>query len=268
MKILLFGGKGFIGEYLALMLQARGDCDVIVVDRDSQTTAQDFDVDVVVVLTQPWDSVKNMLLPALVSTETLKKIIYCSSLLVYPDALYAQLEETLPRPLTEYEIGKYQEELVLSHFGQQKHIALCIARLANVYGDVKNRGIVNHIIRAALQKTSFTVFGDKDKKIRDYILVDDVARFLSFLVFWPQDKAVEIFNVSTGTGCSVKNLIDAVEVAAGTKIFYDTGGEVLEKQSVIGANSKLLALSGLATPRSLSEGLSKTFERYREFYDC
>ncbi|HEY4497311.1 MAG TPA: NAD(P)-dependent oxidoreductase [Candidatus Paceibacterota bacterium] len=266
MRILLFGGAGFIGEYLARVLHARSDCDIIVVDRDSQTTAQDFDADIVVVLTQPNGPVKNVLLPAITLAKNIKKIVYLSTLLLYPDAPHTQDETVAPDPKTEYEIGKHNEELLLSDFTAERDFVLCIPRLANIYGDIQNRGIVHYMLLSAIKGDEFIVFGDKDKKVRDYIFIEDVVRFLEFLVFYPQSNKKEIFNICTGVGYSIAELISTLEAISGKQVNVNVGRSVLEKKSIIGENKKILNLSGYEPEHDLTRGLQKTYRNYTAFY--
>src|SRR3989344_6222458 len=136
MRILLFGGMGFIGEYLAQKLSLRNDCKIKIVGRESKV--QDFDSEVVVILTQPGQALKDFL-PIISSAHTIKKIVYCSTLLLYPNSQEKQDEGASLDPKTEYEKNKYEEELLLSTMTQKEKILLCIARLANVYGNIKNR---------------------------------------------------------------------------------------------------------------------------------
>ena len=266
MKILLFGGGGFIGEYLDRKLKIRSDCEVVVVDRDSSLAEKDPDFDIVVILTQPNGPVKDVLLPAIASAKNIKKIVYCSTLLLYPDSSKRQDENVLPDPKTEYEVAKYQEELLISDFAKQKNVSLCISRLANVYGDVKNRGIINYILLAVLKGSPLTIFGDKDKKVRDYIFIDDIVRFLAFLIFYQQKNTKEIFNICTGRGSSIQNIIDIVESLANKKINFTIGQAILEKQTIIGENKKIVDIAGLAPQHDIAAGLEKTILHYKEFY--
>ena len=139
---------------------------------------------------------------------------------------------------------------------------LCIARLSNVYGDVKNRGIINYIILSAIKGNLLTVYGDKDKKIRDYIFIEDAANLLEFLIFYKQQNLKEIFNICTGSAYSIQELIDMAERVTGRKINFEKGAPTLEKLINIGDNQKILALSHYKLKYNLAHGLKKTYKNY------
>ena len=63
MKVLLFGGRGFIGEYLARKLQERGKCRISITDKNAGEL--DFGADVIVILTQPGPPVMEILISKL-----------------------------------------------------------------------------------------------------------------------------------------------------------------------------------------------------------
>ncbi|KKS95710.1 hypothetical protein A3B05_01675 [Candidatus Giovannonibacteria bacterium RIFCSPLOWO2_01_FULL_43_160] len=262
MKILLFGGAGFIGEYLAKNLAGRDGCELKIIDRYSKERGKDLDVEMIVVLTQPGSPVSDILIPAITASKKLKKIVYLSTLLIYPDSSEKQDENIQPDPKTEYERNKYQEELMLEKAAKKIGCQLCIARLSNVYGDVKNRGIINYIILSAIKGNLLTVYGDKDKKIRDYIFIEDAANLLEFLIFYKQQNLKEIFNICTGSAYSIQELIDMAERVTGRKINFEKGAPTLEKLINIGDNQKILALSHYKLKYNLAHGLKKTYKNY------
>ena len=264
MKVLLFGGGGFIGEYLARNLRKRRECKVEIADKN--TGYLDLGADVVVVLTQPGSPVSEILIPKLAGFQRLKKIVYLSTLLLYPDSGRRQDESVEPDPQTEYEKNKYGEESALSAVSEKKGWRFCVARLSNVYGDVKNSGIINYIMLSAIKGNLLIIYGDKNKKIRDYIFIEDAANLLEFLIFHEQPKPKEIFNICTGVGQSIQELIAATGLITGRKIDFETGGAILEKQTCIGENKKILELSGYKFTHNLAEGLKKTYYNYLKFY--
>lgn len=264
MKILLFGGSGFIGGHLAEKLGERKDCEIKIAGSRSPAGAEGLDAEIIVVLTQPGPA-KN-LLPAITASEKLKKIVYLSSLLIYPDSPEKQDENSRPDPKTEYEKNKYQEELMLWEATEKIGCRLCVARLSNVYGDVKNRGVVDKIMTSLIPGNKFIVYGDKHKKKRDYIFIEDAVNLLFFLIFYEQQKPKEIFNICTGAGYSIQELIDAAENAAGQKINFEEGAPIFEKQIIIGDNKKILALSRYKFKYDLFAGLKETYKNYSEFY--
>jgi nucleoside-diphosphate-sugar epimerase len=68
-------------------------------------------------------------------------------------------------------------ELLTRTFHNQHGLPYTILRLGNLYGLLKrannNQGIIDHYVRSARAKRSFTIFRDGNE-IRDYIDVDDI----------------------------------------------------------------------------------------------
>lgn len=267
-KIVLIGGNGFIGEYLNKLLKKRKDCEVVIVGRkDFLKSDACKNTEVIVILTQPDQEVLKEIISFISSSKTLKKVIYLSTILLYPDSSKKQNEQIPPEPKTTYEKSKYQEELLLSKVAKKARYKLCIARLANVYGDVKNKGIINNILLFLIKKNkNLVIQGDPRLKIRDYIFIEDAVNLLEFLIFYKKSKKKEVFNVSTGIGSSVKELIEKIELAIGKRIHFKTDDQILEKLTNIGENSKLLDQSKYQFRYGLIEGLKKTYKNYLKSY--
>lgn len=268
MNILLLGGTGFIGEYLAKNLNKRKDCQVKIVGRDHSLGDISYkDTEVLVVLTQPDDNTIRDIVTFINSTESLKKIIYLSTFLLYPDSTKQSDEEIMPAPVTPYEKDKLKEELLLSKFIENKKCKLCIARLGNVYGDVKNRGIVNRLIVSALGKNkNLTIYGDGLLKTRDFIFVEDAVNLLEFLIFYNQQNKKEIYNICSGKDVNLKEVINQIEKILKKKVFFKKGEPISGEKRITCDNSKILKLSGYQFKFNLVKGLEKTCRNYLKFH--
>lgn len=264
--ILLFGGRGFVGAHLAPLLREGGGSEVVIVDRDTALTPEHLAVDSVVVMTQPGVPVKDILLPALASGKVPARIIYLSSLLVYPDAVLPQDETTAPVPLTLYEKGKYEEERLFSEVARKRGISLAIVRLGNLYGDVQNRGVVHELFISVLTGKPFTGFGDFQNIKRDYLFIEDAVAFLRQVILTPPTARKDILNLCSGTGSTLAQVMKTVESLTGMRITVLTKPPKDEKRSVIGNPAKFSSLSGLRPQLMLADGLRKTYENYRKLY--
>ncbi|MFH1654804.1 MAG: NAD-dependent epimerase/dehydratase family protein [Pseudomonadota bacterium] len=95
------------------------------------------------------------------------------------------IDENYPdNPITVYDMHKLMSEKYLKHYINRGVVFGSILRLANVYGpgprsSSADRGVLNMMVRKALQGEELTIYGD-GKFIRDYVYVDDVVfAFLS-----------------------------------------------------------------------------------------
>lgn len=265
-RILLFGGGGFIGQHLSALLKEEKSDTVTVVDRDTVFTPEHLAAHVVVVMTQPGEPVRDILVPALERTDTPVRIVYLSSLLVYPDSALPQDETRIPFPLTEYEKGKCEEEMLLSRIARTRGHALTILRLGNVYGDTQNRGVVNALFLSALLGKTFAGCGDWSTMTRDYLCIDDAVAFLRYAIATAPPLSPSIFNLCTGEGRTLAELIAEVGTITGVPITAMMSPPKREKQSVVGNPVKFFSWSGLHARFNLRQGLHKTYERYRGFY--
>src|SRR5690606_4635955 len=92
--------------------------------------------------------------------------------------------------------------------------------------------LVPIITQTAVGKNSLTVFGnDYDTRdgycIRDYIHVTDIAdahiKALYFLIDRKNKKQLSLYNLGTGDGVSVIEVIKSFEKVSGTKLNYKIG---------------------------------------------
>lgn len=261
-RLILIGGKGFIGEYLTQIL-LKGNHQVVVVDKDSSLNkTKDFQAEEVVIMTQPNRQILDDVISFVKKSKGIKKIVYLSTLLLYSDSKFMQDEEVKVDPKTEYEKDKYFEEKLLIKKAKKLEFKLCIVRLSNVYGDTKNKGIINKLLVALIRNEELTIYRQSLTNIRDYIFIEDAVNLLEFLIFFKQRKQIEIFNICIGKGNNLKQLIMKLEKIARKRINFKVDDSLPEKISNIGNNEKILNLSNYKIKFSLTKGLKKTYENY------
>lgn len=268
MNVLLLGGSGFIGEYLAINLKLRKDCQVKIAGRNNSLKNTTYkDTEVLVVLTQPDKSIMEDVVLFIKSAPALKKIIYLSTLLLYPDSVKKSAEDVLPDPISQYEKDKYQEELLLSKSIDSNGCKLSIIRMGNVYGDVKSKGIVNRLILSALGKNDqLTIYGDSLSKIRDFIFVEDAVNLLEFLIFCNQQNKKEIYNICSGVATNLGQAINQIESILKRKVILKEGEPVFGEKRIACDNTKILKLSGYKFKFDFITGLEKTCKNYLKFH--
>jgi nucleoside-diphosphate-sugar epimerase len=140
-------------------------------------------------------------------------VLLASTVTVYgmTDANKKINEETVPNPTTIYDVHKLAAESLIRHYSLRGSIKGATLRLANVYGpgktsSVRDRGILNQIIKKSLNNEPATIFGD-GKYLRDYVYINDVA--LAFLHVATEAPLMgEAYNIASGES---QFLIDAVK---------------------------------------------------------
>jgi len=281
-KILVIGGTGFIGEYLVRNLIQRSDLELSLIyngdlkeekisninyynvdllnDFSENTIKLINESDCIVSLATPIPNfIKRLTLS--ISSSGPKKIVYTSTMLVYPDSDFNHSEVDPVNPETEYEKNKVEEEKILTIFSKNSDTKVCIARLGNVYGDIKNHGLVNYIMLALKNNETFTVNGDGNHR-RDYVFVQDIANLLEFLIFNNQESNLEIYNICTGQNHTINDVINITEKVVGKKINKRYGNSIQEKINVFGENKKIINESNYKFEYNLVDGLKRTYNNY------
>ncbi len=206
-----------------------------------------------------------------------KHFVFSSSCSVYGNPKSLPVEENAPlaEPESPYARTKQMGEAICRDFVvKYKDTNITLLRYFNPVGahptvligelQDKPENLVPVITQTAIGKRgSMTVFGNdyptRDGScIRDYIHVMDIAnahtKALQYTLEGNNTAACEVFNLGTGEGVSVLELINAFERVSGEKLNYEIGprrpGDVI---AVYANNSKARALLDWDTKFGLDE---------------
>lgn len=147
-----------------------------------------------------------------------KKVVFVSSGgTVYGIPMHVPISETHPNnPLCSYGITKLAIEKYLALFHQLHGIDYTILRLANPFGEGQkihaSQGAVAVFLGKALQGENIEIWGD-GTVVRDYVYIDDVIEAL--LAVSDYMGAEHIFNIGSGRGLSLNDILDAIERVTG-----------------------------------------------------
>lgn len=162
-------------------------------------------------------------------------IIFSSSCAVYGTPTQPTLSEDHPtNPISPYGKNKLIVEMMLTDFAHAYNLRFVALRYFNAAGALPNSGLgeqhqpESHLIplllRAAHEGSPFTLFGNnyptKDGTcVRDYVHVWDIAQaHYKALEYLNNGGSSQFFNLGTGDGFSVQEMISAVEQTCHTKI--------------------------------------------------
>ena len=179
------------------------------------------------------------LLSAMVQTGV-NHIVFSSTAAVYGDPPCSPIPETAPiRAVNPYGESKVMVETLLRWFDQIHHLTSVSLRYFNACGadpsghlgeeHEPETHLVPLLLRAVLSGEPITVFGnDYDTPdgtcVRDYIHVNDLAEaHILALEYLLNGGPSEQFNVGTGCGHTVMEVIRAVEEVTGRKVPYVIG---------------------------------------------
>lgn len=277
MNILITGIDGFIGNHLSKALVKRGhkvkgsgsvlnkgqiekeikgvDC---VIHLAGKTTHGDLVVNKLESLETNVDGTKNVL-DAFIRSEA-KKFIYPSSGKVYGKVENLPIRESHPtNPLNV--LGKTKliaEKLIDFYSNNDKEFV--ILRIFNVYGEgQKENFLIPTILKQLKTGKKEIVLGDIESK-RDYIHIDDVVSAIISAIEGKNKKGIFIYNISTGVGCSAKDIVYLIGRIIGSSIKIKVNSKILRSdESKVEYGSYNLAKKELGwEPKiSLEEGLRK-----------
>ena len=169
-----------------------------------------------------------------------KKLIFSSTAAVYGNQKSMPIAETaIGENLSPYGLSKLLVEQIIQAYAQSAGLQAVIFRYFNAVGSDFDKqifsnhstGLIPQVIDVAAGRAPhLTVYGtDFDTidgtGVRDYVHVLDIARAhvtaLDYLNK-PGSENVKIFNIGTGTGWSVKQVVSAVERITGKSVSLQT----------------------------------------------
>ena len=173
----------------------------------------------------------------------IKNIVFSSSCTVYGNPTQLPVTETAPvqKAMSPYGNTKQMGEEVLENVSKANDINVITLRYFNPIGAHDSarigeiqHGVPHHLIpyiteTAVGKRKQLNVFGGDYQThdgtcVRDYIHVVDLAKAhiaaISRLIESKNEQKMEIYNIGTGLGYSVLDIIGAFEKATGLKINY------------------------------------------------
>lgn len=250
-KVLIMGGNGFIGSNIAEYLFKKG-YEVVIYDisyRDNGyknyigniLTDDNLDkiigqFDNIIYLITSVSPKKSMdfpmesytqdipmlyrVLEACKNSGTGKKVIFSSSGgTVYGESLGKELREdyVIEEPISNYGISKLTSEKMLLLYNRLFGMNNVILRISNPFGKGQNPasgvGVITTFADCIINGKTITLYGSGDT-IRDFIDVEFVAEsFYKALEYQKENDVTPVFNVGSGIGLSLKEIINIISSA-------------------------------------------------------
>jgi len=221
-KVIVTGATGFIGSKLCSKLCKKKEYSITKVTRSKNSKKEFFHVDcykqtpvgdVLIHLGEDSDRARvNKMGDSYLQTtgstmdslleKSYKKIIYCSSSVVYGDQGIEPFSENMPTYKDDiYSMTKLKNEdkvLMMGEVGM-------VIRFSNVIGSkMSKKNVFSDILKQILNNESKPVTMRDTNPVRDFILVDDAVDAIIRLM---QKEAYGVFNVGSGVPTSINQLV-------------------------------------------------------------
>ena len=202
-------------------------------------------------------------------TEQCDRIVIASSDKAYgdqPTLPYDEEHSTLAGKYP-YDASKAAGDIIAMSYFHTYGLPLAITRNANTYGggDLSGHRLVPETMMAILAGRRPVIRSDGSPE-RDYLYVKDaVSGYLTLAEHMPAQGIVgEAFNLGTGVGVSVIDLIRAILKVAGSDLEPDIRGTATQEISRQYLSSKKAnERLGWSPAFTLEDGLGETYEWYR-----
>ena len=177
-----------------------------------------------------------------------------------PGANCPTLEGSPTDPICSYGLVKLTLEKYFALYKKLHGTDFVVARISNPYGPwqdpLRGQGVIPALIYKALAGQIIEIWGDGEN-VRDFLFIDDVIDGLLDLARYGESGS--IYNVSSGEGATINELIKIVSISLNTHLStkYVSARKSDVRKSIL-ASKKLQRLAGWQSKVCLEEGIKKT----------
>ncbi|OLP64302.1 CDP-glucose 4,6-dehydratase [Bacillus pumilus] len=201
----------------------------------------------------------------------IKRVIVASSDKAYGDQEQLPYDEEMPlNGKHPYDVSKSCADLISHTYYNTYGLPVCITRCGNLYGggDLNFNRIIPQTIQHVLEGKAPEIRSD-GTFIRDYFYIEDAVKAYLLLAEKMEEKGLagEAFNFSNEIQLTVLALVDKILKAMGSELkprILNQGTHEIKHQYL--SAEKARKLLDWKPDHSIDEGLAKTIEWYREFF--
>lgn len=252
-----------ISEFHADPAAALFDCTAVVYLASTSTPGSNLDT--------PWQEIEENVTPLLKMLKAVQNFspaAHCV-LLSSGGTVYGQVrgvevisEDTPLAPISAYGMGKRMMESASEFMAAHHGLRTTILRPANPVGlwqKSRSQGIVGVLLRAAASGADFPMQGT-GSAVRDYFDVDDLCDAIMKVLDHPEKSVGQTFNVGSGSGRSVREIVDLVTRVTGQHISAkNVPARPSDVERVVLDTSRISAALGWRPVRSLEDTIQKVW---------
>ena len=250
MKILVTGHRGFIGGQIYSYLKSNG---YEVYGYDIGDKLKDIKYDYIIHMAArglirlsteyPYEYYKDGLDLTMKFLELARKN---HSRFIFPSS------GSIQDPTNPYSLGKKNAVEWIKLYNKLYSMDYFSLKFYNIYGENARKGAVYLFTKAALNNEIATVYGD-GTHVRDYLYVGDVVKLVDNII---NNRIIPgEYEVGSGKGTSVNELIKLIESATKKKIEY------IKKDYIVEESDNLVAQNAIIKdPLPLKNGIEKVIK--------
>ncbi len=204
------------------------------------------------------------------------KLVFAGTATVIGLTTKVPVDPNLPdSPVTIYDLHKLMAEQYLEFCARVRGLAGATLRLCNVYGPgppsgSSDRGVLNQMVRRAMNGEALTVYGD-GHQIRDYVYVADVARAFAAAAEASDATAGGHFVIGSGRGHRLADAVSLVASIVGkrlgkpvavTHVEPPKGLSSIEQRSFVADPEPFAKATGFRAAVTLDEGIERTLDHF------
>ncbi len=205
--------------------------------------------------------------------QKVRRIVYASSSSVFGDSpALPKKEEQLGNPLSPYAVTKRVNELYAHVFAKVYNMEIIGLRYFNIFGPRQNpkgayAAAIPLFMQALIDNKPPFINGDGEQS-RDFTYVENAVQANIRAMFCEQKEAIgEVFNIAVGDRITVNSLFSFLKECAHSDLqpMYreEREGDVKHSLADISKANRVL---GYKPEVQVQEGLSRTFEWFRQHY--
>lgn len=182
-------------------------------------------------------------------------------------------EEQLDAPATHYDAHKWLAEYLLKNASRRGVLHGVSLRLPNIYGPGspyrEDRGILNQMLRKALQGKPLTLYASVVDCLRDYLYIDDAAEAFLQAAAYSEFLCGGHYGIGTGKGTPLRAafeaILDAVQSQGGPQSGIQEIPDpehlhAIERRDFYADPALFRRLTGWEAKMDLHSGLERTAE--------
>lgn len=192
-------------------------------------------------------------------------VVYFSSAAVYGSPERIPIDEAAPlAPISPYGVSKLAAERYVAVYSHLYGLKAASLRLFSVYGPRQTKQVVYDLMKKLHHDPQELPMHGDGSQIRDFCYVDDVVN-AALIILARGRLAGEVYNVASGTGCSIRDLAQLTcEVMGLTPRFIFSGAvRPGDAQKWVADLTRLQAIA-YSPQVSLPEGIARAYCWYQQ----